>query len=137
MLERFWHYHICFIWLVMRDYKDYLKSLIFGVIVALIAYFINFSYGNGVLLGLLFGLVHYGLMDIVLSKLLSNKSFNGMLFAIYFLGNLVIIALAFYLCIVFKQYFNSVCCAIGLLVHNVYIYINEFFIYQKRKRKEE
>ena len=121
----------------MRDYKDYIRSILLGVIIALIAYLLNFKYGNGVMLGLFFGFIHYGCMDLVLSRFLSNQSFNGMLFVLYFLANFVIMALAFYLCIIFGQYFNIVCCAIGLLVHNLYIYINEFFVYQKRKRKEE
>lgn len=115
----------------MADKKDYLYCLIIGIIAAIIAYFFNFTWGNGLLLGLVTGLLHYLIMAYCLGKLLQKQRFSPILFVLYFAGNMGLMALALAISCFYPTIFNVIACAIGLIMHNLYIYLQALISRQK------
>lgn len=115
----------------MQSNKDYLNCLIVGIVIALIGYIFDFTYGNAILLGLIFSLVHYKIAAIMFTRLLANQHYNGFQFAIMYLGNLMLLAIPLLICGLYSNIFNMIACGLGLVIHNGYLYVNEFI---RRKR---
>ncbi|MCI5774684.1 MAG: hypothetical protein MR210_08995 [Erysipelotrichaceae bacterium] len=115
----------------MAHKKDYLYCLIIGLALSLLAYVLDYRWGNGFLLGLVVGLFHYGIMAISLRYLLQKQSFSPVWFALYFFANMGIFALALLISCLWPSLFNVIACAAGLIMHNLYIYLQALLV---RKR---
>ena len=100
----------------MSDRKDYLYCLLIGLFLAFIAYFFNFTWGNGLILGVAMGLLHYIIMAFCLSRMLKLTKFS--------------IAIS---CLL-PNIFNVIACAVGLILHNAYIYGKTLFISLKKRK---
>lgn len=109
------------------------KVAIFGLGLALCGYLFHKTIGNGILIGLVFGLFHYSIMYIFMSLLLKLNSFRIMWFAVYFLGNIGIFAVPLYIGSVYPDIVNVFGAAFGLAIHNIYVYLNALM---QRLRKE-
>ena len=116
----------------MSDRKDYLYCLLIGLFLAIIAYFFNFTWGNGIILGVAMGLLHYIIMAFCLSRMLKLTKFSIGLFILYFFANMGNIILALAISCLLPNIFNVIACAIGLILHNAYIYGKTLFISLKK-----
>ena len=91
--------------------------------------------GAGIILGTIFGLIHYTIMERFLTTLLAARTFNVGTFILYFLGNYGIFAVPLYIGCVYPNFVNVFGAAFGLAIHNIYIY-GSSFMQNYRKRKE-
>lgn len=105
----------------MRKY-EYKGLILFAIGCSLVGYLWFFQLGNGIVIGTIFGLLHYTILRQFYSIILSIREFRVGLFVIYFLGNLGIFAVPLYIGCVYPDFVNVFGAAFGLTIHNLYIY---------------
>lgn len=115
--------------------NDYRGILLFTLGCCLLGYLIGIPVGNGILIGVLFGGIHYTLLRQFYTLILSARSFKMGLFALYFLGNFGIFAVPLYIGCVYPDLVNVFGAAFGLTIHNLFIY-GQTFVQSLSKRKE-
>ena len=104
--------------------KEYRGLILFAIGCSLLSYLYFFQFGNGVLLGAIFGLIHYIFLRQFYSLILSARVFNVWLFSLYFIGNLGVFAVPLYIGCVYPNFVNVFGAAFGLAIHNIYIYVS-------------
>lgn len=115
--------------------NDYIGMLLFALGCSLVGFLIGISVGNGILVGALFGFIHYTLLRQFYTFILSAQSFRMGLFALYFLGNFGIFAVPLYIGCVYPDFVNVFGAAFGLTIHNLFIY-SKTLLQSFSKRKE-
>ena len=117
--------------------KEDVQQVIFAVICSVVGSLIfGKSVGAGIILGTIFGLIHYTILKRFITTLLATRQFNVGMFLLYFLGNYGIFAVPLYIGCVYPDFVNVFGAAFGLATHNIYIYGSTLVqSYQKRKER--
>ena len=103
--------------------KEEFQHVIFAVICSVVGSWIfDKTVGAGIILGTIFGLIHYSILKRFLTTLLATRQFNVGMFLLYFLGNYGIFAVPLYIGCVYPDLVNVFGAASGLTIHNIYIY---------------
>ena len=110
-----------------------LRTLVLGILLSIVACLWNVQIGAGIMLGLIFGLIHHLALSSFISMMLGMRRFNQFLFILYFLGNFGMLVIPLYIGSVYPDFVNVFGAAFGLLLHKIMIYVESIFL----RRKEE
>jgi len=100
-------------------------ALIFNLVLGSILVFFGISLPLGLFLGSLVSFIKLFLTNRMTNKLMTSQHFSVGSFALYFLINLLWIAIPMYCAIMYTQLFSIFTIAIGLFSIKISIYLNE------------
>lgn len=110
------------------------RYLIFsGIIIALALLFFNYTWSTGFILGFAFSFITVGITESQIDSVLFNQKKGIMVYIGFIIGNLIYV-IPFVISIIFKEYFNVILVAIGLLYFKYFIFVTEIFF---RKKENE
>lgn len=116
--------------------SEVLQQVIFAIICSIVGSIVfDETVGAGIILGTIFGLMHYTVLKRFITTLLATRQFNVGMFILYFLGNYGIFAVPLYIGCVYPDFVNVFGAAFGLATHNIYIY-GSTLVQNLNKRKE-
>ena len=105
--------------------NEVLQQVIFAIICSIVGGTIfGKAVGAGIILGTIFSLIHYTVLQSFFTSILAVRQFNVGRFVLYFLGNFGIFAIPLYIGCVYPDLVNVFGAAFGLTTHNIYIYVS-------------
>ncbi len=107
--------------------------VLLGIIIAIALIFFNYAWSFGFLLGFAFSFITIKITESQIDSVLFHQKKGIMLYVSFIIGNLIYI-IPFAIALIFKDYFNIIFVAFGLLFFKYYIFVTEIFF---RKKENE
>lgn len=111
-------------------------SIGFTLILALFFLLISWQISLAIAVGTIFSIVHFMLLSVRYTTLLSRRKINYFTFVLSFFGNFLILMIPFALAIGFPQFLNLFGIAVGLFIPKVAIYVVGL-LNKKKERSDE
>lgn len=109
------------------------KLVIIGLIIALALMVFDYRWSFGFMLGFLFSFITVKRTEAQVDSILFYQKKGILLYLSFILGNLIYV-IPFVISLLFRDYFNLIFVAFGLLFFKYYIFVTEIFF---RKKENE